>query len=205
MRGFADSCALVLAAGQSRRFEGDKLLHPLRGKPLAAHIADTIAALPFGCRIAVCPQDNAERAEIFASRGFQVVANPTQDEGLGHSLALGVAAAGGLEKPLLAVFLADMPFISAAHIETLLKAAEGGETIASETGGVRHPPAVFPANTFDILKSLQGDRGAQALLREARSVPCPPPMAADFDKRSDFMAIEAQDKEGRVGSPTGLR
>ena len=49
-----ETTALVLlAAGQSRRFGGDKLGAPLLGKPLALHAADALAAIPFATRIAV--------------------------------------------------------------------------------------------------------------------------------------------------------
>ncbi len=204
MSAFEGTGALVLAAGRSLRFQGDKLLHPLQGKPLAAHIADTLAALPFSCRIAVCPADNSERRALFASRGFEVIENTAPGEGMGSSLALGAAAAELNGIQTLMVFLADMPFISAEHILALLATHEDGNISASETDGVPHPPAAFPRSQFEILKSLQGDSGAKHLLRGALDVRCPPGMAKDFDTPADFASFEAQEPVQRVGSSRAL-
>ena len=52
--------------------------------------------------------------------------------------------------------------------------------------GVRMPPAVFPRALLPALIALTGDRGARALLAEARTIPAGPAIGRDLDTRADF-------------------
>lgn len=93
--------AVVLAAGASRRFgEADKLQADFEGKPVLSHVLDGLATLGLGEVLVVA------RAPL---AGVHHIVNTSPEAGIGHSLALGVAAL----KPCDAVFivLADMPLI----------------------------------------------------------------------------------------------
>lgn len=177
---------MVLAAGASRRFGGDKLLHPLGGKPLAAHIADTLAAMPLGHRIAVCPAGNPDRAAVFEERGFAVVENPDPSRGLASSLALGARRAIDLDARAMLVCLADMPYVTADHLDALLDALATADVAASEAAGIRSPPAAFARLVVAGLTRLSGDRGAREILAGAAVVPMAPAQARDFDTPGDF-------------------
>jgi molybdenum cofactor cytidylyltransferase len=179
--------ALVLAAGLSTRFAGDKLVHPYRGKPLAAHVADAVATLPVGFRLAVCPAANPARQAIFRERGFEIVENGNPGAGLSSSLILGARRALDLDADALLVCLADMPHVTAAYLGTLLAALDSAtEIVASQRGEVRGPPAAFARRALPRLLALRGDAGARTLLATAGAVPLPPGLAADFDTRDDF-------------------
>jgi molybdenum cofactor cytidylyltransferase len=171
--------AVVLAAGQSHRFGGDKLLHPLAGRPLGAHIAAMLSAMPFGWRIAVCP---ASRAGLFP--GFEIVDNPDPSRGMGTSLALAAKRAITLGAEAMLVCLADMPFVTGDHLAALIAAR--GDVVATEAAGVRSPPALFAAAHLPALAQLSGDRGARDLLRDAVAVHAEPGMVRDFDAPEDF-------------------
>jgi molybdenum cofactor cytidylyltransferase len=179
--------AAVLAAGRSSRFGGDKLLHPLRGKPLAAHIADTLAAMPGPRlhRLAVCPANSA-RAEIFDDRGFEIVVNPDPGLGLSSSLALAAQRALALNADALLVCLADMPEVTAVHLQALIGALIGSDAVATACAGVRSPPAIFARNMLTGLTALTGDTGARDLLRSAATVEAAPDLVRDYDTPSDF-------------------
>ena len=177
--------AIVLAAGLSRRFVGDKLLAPLAGKPLAAHIADTLASMNLRARLAVCPGRNEERAALFKDRGFEIVWNDAPEEGMGHSLALAAIRARALAADAALVCLGDMPNITVAHLRRLIAAAQAGP-VATEVDGVRMPPAIFPRAMFTDLSALTGDRGARSLLAAARTVRAEPPLELDIDTAADF-------------------
>jgi molybdenum cofactor cytidylyltransferase len=178
--------AVVLAAGRSIRFGSDKLLHPLRGKPLAAHIADTLGTMPFARLVAVCPNANSARAELFAARGFEIVTNPDAERGLSSSMAL--TAQRAMETPVdaLLVCLGDMPNVTVEHLETLLAALGNEGAVATEMDGVRSPPALFSRAWLPRLAVLAGDRGARHLLHEATTVPASRELVRDFDLPSDF-------------------
>ena len=88
--------ALFLAAGLSSRFGSDKLLHPLRGRPLFAHaataVAEAIAGGFLSGAVAVVPQGATNLARQLDALGMQLVPNPDPARGLSGSLRLGLAA-----------------------------------------------------------------------------------------------------------------
>ncbi len=179
--------ALILAAGLSTRFGGDKLIHPYRGKPLAAHIADVIARTRVNGKLAVCPTTNLARQEIFRERGFEIIGNDSPSVGLSSSLVLGARRAIELDADVLVVCLADMPHITAGHIAQLVAGLdEDAAIVASHAGGTRSPPVAFARRAIDELQSLEGDSGARALLAGAKVIDMSFDLAADFDTRADF-------------------
>ena len=181
-----DVVVVVLAAGLSRRYgEGDKLLHVLRGQPLCLHIAGTLSALPFRRQLAVC--SNSQVAHLFAEKGFEVVHNIDPQAGLGSSLHAAMRVMDDATSVL--VCLADMPFVSAAHLEALVKAFNPEETtaVASSAAAYLGPPAIFSAALLHSLPST-GESGARALLRGATLVSASPAELTDFDTRAAFEA-----------------
>jgi molybdenum cofactor cytidylyltransferase len=177
--------AVVLAAGTSSRFGADKLLHPLNGKPLAAHAADILVGLPFAYRFAVVPSGNEARAEIFANRRFDLIPNSDPRQGLSSSLALGAGMAAALGVDGLLLALADMPFVTRSHLSLLIGAAGKGP-VATEHNGVKSPPAIFPSEMFADLMALDGDRGARPLLEGAFAIQADAAMVRDIDTLGDL-------------------
>ena len=178
--------AVILAAGLSTRFGGDKLVYPYAGKPLAAHIADTLAAMPVRWRIAIVPPAPSLRRDLLAERGFELVENPDPQQGMGASLALGAQRAMQLGAEALLVCLADMPNVTGAHLTALLAAAGDSDAVATGFDNSRGPPAVFGHRLFADLASLDGDHGAKHLLANAALVMAPPGLSRDFDTSTDF-------------------
>ena len=61
--------AVLLAAGTSSRFgEEDKLMTDLRGKPMAAHVLETVASMAFAELIA---KDGKLWADVIKKAGIQ--------------------------------------------------------------------------------------------------------------------------------------
>lgn len=178
--------AVVLAAGLSTRFGGDKLLHPYAGKPLAAHIADTLAAMPLAHRVAIVPPAPSPRAELFSERGFELVTNPDPQQGMGSSLALGARRAAELGADALLLCLADMPNVTARHLTELIAAADDSDAVATAFDQSRGPPAIFARRLFGDLADLTGDHGAKHLLANATLIAASPGLERDFDTPSDF-------------------
>lgn len=173
--------AVVLAAGQSMRFGGDKLMHPLDGKSLGAHIAATLADTPVVARIAVCPTGSPRR-ELFP--GFEIIDNPHPEHGMGMSLALGARRAIALDAGALLVCLADMPYVTREHLNALL--AVDAPAVVTDCNGTRSPPAVFVRELLPELAALTGDHGARHLLKSAATVTADAALIRDFDTPADF-------------------
>lgn len=178
--------AVVLAAGLSTRFGGDKLLHPHAGKPLAAHIADTLAGMPLAHRIAIVPPAPSQRGELFREREFELVTNPDPREGMGSSLGLGARRAAELDADALLVCLGDMPNVTAVHLMELIAAISDSDVVATGFDNSRGPPALFGRRLFGELAKLTGDHGAKHLLASATLITAPQGLARDFDTPTDF-------------------
>lgn len=177
--------AILLAAGQSQRFGvSDKLAHEWRGKPLVRHAADTLSALPFAAYVAVVGTDSA--SELPAQ--FDLAANPEPENGLSHSIALGVSALGGRDLDACLIALADMPLVPQEHFTTLLDAfaPDGDGIVATISGSRAQVPAVFARAHFSTLTALSGDHGARDLLSRAAGISCDPTLLVDFDRPEDF-------------------
>lgn len=175
---------VLLAAGLSSRFgPADKLQVPLDGLPLGLHAARRLGSLPFARRIAVV----RDKGPDFAGFGFTAIVNPDPAAGQSASIRLGLAEARLAEPQAMLIALADMPFVTEAHIRALLDGFDSTHPVVASTDGQRaSPPALFDASLFPTLECLTGDTGARMLLREAVLVGASPAELADIDTPLDL-------------------
>lgn len=177
---------VLLAAGRSRRFDGDKLSEPFLDKPLAYHVVTALEKVPFLTRIAIV----SGTALDFEALGYQVVENPDPSLGQARSLCFGVEAARKAGAEAVLVALADMPRVTATHVYRLFDRADGPATIvASSNGTYPMPPALFGRDRFDDLLDLQGDEGGRALIKRGHHVVAAPAELADIDTREDLAEL----------------
>lgn len=159
----AEIVGLLLAAGQGRRFGSDKLLHQLAdGTPLAVAAARTLrAACPRA--IAVLRPEQRQLAALLVAEGLETVLCQESSDGMGHSLAAGVAASADAVGWVVA--LADMPFLRAETIRQVVEALSDGAPLAAPFhAGRRGHPVGFAARWRDALVALAGDEGARAII-----------------------------------------
>ena len=164
---------ILLAAGSSRRFGGDKLLHRLPdGKPLAVAAADSLR--PACDRlVAVLRPEAHELGELLAAAGCETIFCADADGGMGNSLASAVRATPSAAGWVVA--LADMPFVATRSHQQVVTALRCGASIAAtEYGGRRGHPVGFASRWFAMLAALTGDQGARAIVQanEARVTRC---------------------------------
>lgn len=188
------SAVLLLAAGASRRFEGsDKLLAELDGRLVLDHAASNIPDDPALRKLAVIPTDACERREVLERHGWQIVENDQSHLGQSTSLKAGIEAiSADPTVDQVIILLADMPFVSKAHIEALRDSADNPNTtcVISECDGIWLPPALFKRCHFEALAQLEGDRGAKsvftAIAHGNLTLPLLPEQAADIDRVADL-------------------
>jgi molybdenum cofactor cytidylyltransferase len=95
--------------------------------------------------------------------GARVVVAARADDGMGASLAAGIAAADGTDAYVVA--LADMPWVAPATIRAVVEALRGGASIAAPRyRGRRGHPVGFAAAHRAELVALTGDQGARAIV-----------------------------------------
>ena len=155
---------ILLAAGSSRRFGGDKLLHRLPdGRPLAVAAA---ASLRPACDrlVAVLRPGAQELAERLAAERCATVVCADADGGMGNSLACAIRATPNAAGWVVA--LADMPYIAtASHRQVVAALRRGASIAATEYGGRRGHPVGFSSRWFAALSALTGDRGARSIVQ----------------------------------------
>lgn len=153
---------MLLAAGVASRFGADKLLHPLPdGTPLALRSARSlVAALPRS--LAVVRDADGVLAGHLRAAGLGIVTCARAAEGMGASLACGVAAA---RADGWIIALADMPFLRPETIARVAAALAQGAPIAAPVfHGRRGHPVGFGRRFCDELLTLSGDTGARSVL-----------------------------------------
>ena len=159
---------ILLAAGFGRRFVasggGNKLLHPFEdGLPVGLRTA-RVWKTALDKVLAVVRPEDAILAGFFRQAGCEIVNNSDALDGMGTSVAAGVAACPNACGWI--VGLADMPYVSETTILALSRAlAEGASLAAPYFQGQRGQPVAFSARYRDELLALQGDAGAREILK----------------------------------------
>ena len=171
---------VLLAAGRSARFDGNKLEADFCGRPLWEWSVLAAEAAGFAHRFVV----NAPDRPLGPRRGWTFVENMRAEAGLGSSIAAGVAAAGMCSRIVFA--LADMPLVTAHHLSRLADAR--GVVFTRYPDGAHGIPAAFPGSAYARLAELGGDRGAGALDFAGATTfdPFDPGMLADVDTPADL-------------------
>ena len=168
--------AILLAAGRSSRFgAGHKLLAPWRGKPLVAHAVDAIAAAGLPPPIVVLGHDEAAVRNALAGHDVQFVTAPEWAEGMGRSLAAGIAAVPADWDAAL-ICLGDMPAVEPGLIAALV--ATPGELVVPLWDGRRGHPVRWPRAAFTRLLALTGDNGGKAAMADYTVTEVAAPSAA---------------------------
>ena len=172
--------ALVLAAGEGRRFGGAKLLAPLRGRPVVQHVlaAVDLARLEgiLAGGVAVIPAGDERLRDIVLAAGLLAVPNEETGAGLARSVRLGLAA---LERPDLdpapdaaVLLLGDQPLVRARVIAAVVDAWRESGAVAVRPVYVGAPgepghPVVLDRSAWALARRLEGDAGLGEVLREA--------------------------------------
>ena len=119
---------VILAAGQGKRMHSNlpKVLHPLAGKPLVAHVIDTARSLAPG-RLCLVYGHGGEIGRATLAAADLAWARQEPQLGTGHAVqqALPFLDAAGVTL----VLYGDVPLIQAGTLKRLVQAAEGGMAI----------------------------------------------------------------------------
>ncbi|GAB5487291.1 MAG: hypothetical protein Pars2KO_08610 [Parasphingorhabdus sp.] len=184
----------ILAAGQSSRFgDQNKLTALLGDKMLGLYVSDKLQSLPFLTATIIAPKDEHPCANRWGESGYNILVNERADQGQSTSVRLAAMQAQSANADALCICLADTPFVSTAHIEQLIsKFIRLGQMqiVASSDGKNIMPPAIFPADQFEKMAALDGDKGARALLLDAATITFPKSNMLDIDTPDDLAAAK---------------
>jgi molybdenum cofactor cytidylyltransferase len=170
--------AIVLAAGASKRFGSNKLLHPimLDGVTLPIAAFSLMPWIEVFEQLTVVVRNESERfcIEINNALGKQRAAKlrwvvcENADKGMAASLACGVHANRNASGWLIG--LADMPVLPTAAIIGVRNAlSQGAKLAAPFCDGKRGHPVGFASIYLEELFGLNGDEGARKLLERDKA------------------------------------
>lgn len=128
---------VILAAGLGKRMQSDlpKVLHPLAGKPMLAHVLDNARQLNPD-RIVVVVGHGADRVQAeFAGQPDLQFALQVPQQGTGHAVqqAASLLLEGDKGQDATLVLYGDVPLVQASTLQRLLQAREQGMAVLTET------------------------------------------------------------------------
>ena len=160
--------AVVLAAGSARRMGEQKLLLPLRGKPVLQWVLESVLASDVA--EVVCVVRNLEsllpRITISDDKLLWLM-NSAADRGQSTSVIAGLWATDPNSEGVLFV-VGDQPMIRAELINALIERFEKTSAliVAPRCNGQTRNPVLFRREIFPELLELSGDRGGRALIEK---------------------------------------
>ncbi|WP_414157499.1 nucleotidyltransferase family protein [Pseudomonas sp. BNK-15] len=156
--------ALVLAAGSSVRFGGDKRRATLGdGRSLLVHSVERACSVFSDVRVVL---RDGERGEDLGLPGAcRIISSPDAGLGMGHSLAAGAASLIDSEAQAVAVLLGDMPWIAQATLGQLAAVADASAIVLPEHDGQQGHPVLFGRDFWPALSRLTGDEGARSVVK----------------------------------------
>lgn len=185
---------ILLAAGRSRRFGGDKRLAPLPGHqdPVLFTTLKQVLNSGLPCFVVLHEGDNyiTERLDQL---GINWGICPDAALGMGHSLAFGVRSTQHWQGWLIA--LADMPWIQPDSYRAIAAALNGHNIVrpmfvAPDSENLPGHPVAFSLPFAYQLMQCKGDSGARHLLNEAAHItqlPIQDPgILQDIDRPNDL-------------------
>ena len=172
--------AVILeAAGNSRRFGSNKLLHIMEdGSPMISSVLEAARGIDAYKRIIVTQYDDVAAL----ASDFTVIRNDRSDLGISRSMQLGIEAAGDADAYMFCV--CDQPGLRASTLEILIEAYKKGTAgiVSLAWQGKMCNPKIFSSRYRGELMSLSGDTGGRQIIA---------------GHESDLLLIEAQ-SEGEV-------
>ncbi|RTZ45450.1 UDP-N-acetylglucosamine diphosphorylase/glucosamine-1-phosphate N-acetyltransferase [Candidimonas sp. SYP-B2681] len=145
---------VILAAGLGKRMQSDlpKVLHPLAGKPMLAHVLENARRLNPD-RIIVVVGHGAERVkDAFADQADIHFALQVPQQGTAHAVQMAapllVAGTSGGDATL--VLYGDVPLVQTETLQRLLNAREQGMAVLTET-------LADPTGYGRIVRNQQGE------------------------------------------------
>ncbi len=162
--------AVVLAAGQGRRFGGQKLLAPLGDRPLVQHALDAANASALSPIVLVLGADaDAIEGRIRIGRA-RLLRNPDHATGQASSLRVGLRSLEASDAAV--IVLGDQPNVTAALLEALvtLQRTRAAAAVVCSQDGRRSPPTLLHRDLWPAVLDLEGDTGARDVLARRTDV-----------------------------------
>ncbi len=190
--------AIILAGGQSRRMGRDKALIDYQGRPIIAHVIDTLRALSDDIVVV------SNRSDLYGPFGARVVPDYEPPCGPLGGIAVGLQTA---QHPLAVIVACDMPFLNVTLLRWLIDLAEGYDAVVPQTGDEFEPlHAVYRRECHDpIVRRIErGERRVISFFADVRLRPVPEPEWRVLDPAGrSLVNLNTPDDLDVLSSPAG--
>ncbi|HYT55173.1 MAG TPA: nucleotidyltransferase family protein [Verrucomicrobiae bacterium] len=163
--------AVVLAAGGAQSLGQEKLLLPLRGKPVLQWVLESALASDLDEIVCVTRELASVRRQLNLSdeRLFWLT-NYAADRGQSTSVISGLWATNPKSEGVM-FLVGDQPLIRKELINSLIEKFRTGSAWIVAPSFNREPrnPVLFRRNLFSELLQLSGDRGGRVLIEKHRN------------------------------------
>ncbi len=165
---------ILLAAGDGKRFGGNKLLSEFHEKPMYRYLVEEIEKLPEGTFAGKLVVTQYEKlGEDLDRLGYRVVHNHESSLGISHSIHLALGALAEEEEKgdgetAYCFAVCDQPYLKAS---TVLRLIEGWKKSGRGLGclcnlGELGNPVIFSSCYREELMGLTGDVGGKRVVRK---------------------------------------
>ena len=158
-------CAIILAAGSSRRMGVQKLLLPLGGKTIITHIVDQLLASTLDEILAIVGSQAERVREELSDRPVSIVTNSRYESGMLSSVRCGLRSLPEQCRAVL-VALGDQPSITPELIYRMIRSfrATGKRIVVPLYNGRRGHPILFSIDYRDDILKHYDDVGLRGVL-----------------------------------------
>jgi len=188
---------IILEAGTSTRMGRNKLLFALDGETLLRRAVRGATRAGLDPVLVVLGHEADQARRELAPVDCRTVVNTEYARGINSSLHAGLAALPA-EPRAVVVMLADMPFVTAEMIATLVTRYRAGTAplVVSDYGGVHAPPQLYDRSLFPELMAMEGEGCGKQVVRRHRSeatvVSWPAEALTDVDVPEDVERVKAR-------------
>ena len=185
--------AVVLAAGESKRFKASKLLERIPGGTIIEHTLSGLASGSLDQIVVVASSDVAGFLSDACLESVAVVTNESPAKGISLSIRLGLNALRPVDGVLMV--LADMPFVDQKVITRIVDEFDGQCIVVPVHDSRRGNPVLFPWSLTPELLSLEGDKGGKSVIERHQDMvrfaeAGSDSVLIDIDTRDDLAAAE---------------
>jgi len=159
---------VILAAGMSTRFPGNKLLYSVRGKPLITYTIESALDSNADEVVVVLGNRAEEIAKVIAKYDIILIFNPEYDKGMSYSVKRGVRAVYKWAEAVI-IHPADVAFVPPRVFNQVIN--EYRKTsypiVVASYKGERGHPILFSRHLFDEILSISEESfGLKAVTRK---------------------------------------
>ena len=154
---------ILLAAGNSKRFNGNKLLTIYKEKPIYMYIVEKVFDLKVNKII--CVTQYEEIREALLNTNINIVINDNSSLGISSSIKLGINFDKNADGYMFMV--CDQPFISIKTLNSVIDNFINGDKgiVCVGYGDNKGNPVIFSKKYINELLLLEGDNGGKRILK----------------------------------------